>query len=149
MISWWVGTQFSSMIYDSNVGHRRWRFQRQPWTWVYADDFWFGRDLVFVNDFWLWCSLWAMKISASAVELGSGDDFWSSRTLFSSMISDSDGGHGRWRFQRQPWNWVPLMISCLEGTQFSSMISDSNVGHGCWRFQRQCGSRFRWWFLVI
>ena len=49
---------------------------------------------------------------------------------FSSMISNSDVGHGRGRFQHQRWNSVPVMISGSAGTQFSSMISDSNVGHG-------------------
>ena len=34
MISGFGGTQFSSMISDSNVVYWRWGFLRQPWNWV-------------------------------------------------------------------------------------------------------------------
>ena len=39
--------------------------------------------------------------------------------------------------QRQPWNWVPVMISGSGGTQFLLMISDSHIVSGGRRFQRQ------------
>ena len=79
----------------------------------------------------------------------------SAGTQFSSMISDSAIVYVRWRFQRQPLNWVPVMISGSVATQFlsvisdsvavyvsaatefSSMISDSAVVYVRWRFQRQ------------
>ena len=51
-------------------------------------------------------------------------------TQFSSMISDFDVHYGRKRFQLQPWNWVPVMISGFGGMPFSSMISDSDVVFG-------------------
>ena len=53
------------------------------------------------------------------------------------MIYDYDEGHGSWRFQCQPWNYIPVMISLSAGTQFSSKISNSDVSHRRWRFQRQ------------
>ena len=51
-------------------------------------------------------------------------------TQFSSMIYESDVVFGRRRSQRQPRNWVPVMISRSGGTQYSSMISDSDVVYG-------------------
>ena len=69
-------------------------------------------------------------MSASAVELGSRDDFWVSRDAVSSMIFYSDVVFGRCRFQCQPWNSVLVMISGSGGTQCSSMIFYSNVVYG-------------------
>ena len=58
------------------------------------------------------------------------------RTQFSSMIYESDVVFGRSRSQRQPWNWVPVMIFGSGGTQILLMISDS---HSLWgpKIQRQ------------
>jgi len=42
----------------------------------FEDDFWDNRDLVFVNGLSVSSSLFAQKMSASAVELGFFDDFW-------------------------------------------------------------------------
>jgi hypothetical protein len=41
-----------------------------------------GCNLVFVNDFWVSTSLGALKISASAVELGSDDDCYIGNETF-------------------------------------------------------------------
>ena len=40
------------------------------------DDFWDSRDSVFINGLSFRSSLFAQKMSASAVELGFLDDFW-------------------------------------------------------------------------
>jgi len=40
-----------------------------------GDDFSVCNDTVFVKDFWFCSSLYTVKISVSAVELVSGDDF--------------------------------------------------------------------------
>jgi hypothetical protein len=37
---------------------------------------WVCSESVFVNDFWFCSSLCAMKISASSIELCSGEDLW-------------------------------------------------------------------------
>jgi hypothetical protein len=42
----------------------------------FKDDFWTGSNSVFINDFIVRSSLGELKISASAVELGSDDDFY-------------------------------------------------------------------------
>ena len=52
-------------------------------------------------------------------------------TQFSSMIYESDVVFGRGRFQRHPWNSVPVMIYGSGGTQFSSMIYESDIVYGC------------------
>jgi hypothetical protein len=51
----------------------------------------------------------------------------STATEFLSMISDYAVLYVRWRFQRHPWNRVPVMISRSAPTQFSSLISDYAV----------------------
>jgi hypothetical protein len=43
------------------------------------------------------------------------------------MISDSAVVFVRSSFQRQPQNWIPVMISGSAATEFLSMISDSAV----------------------
>ena len=40
-----------------------------------GDDFWVSRDAVFVNDLLFWRSPRVLKISASAVDVGSDDYF--------------------------------------------------------------------------
>ena len=62
---------------------------------------------------------------------GSRDDFWVSRDAVSSMIFYSNVVFGRGRFQRHPWNSVPVMIYGSGGTQFSSMIYESDIVYGC------------------
>jgi hypothetical protein len=42
----------------------------------YVDDIWDSRDEVFINCLSFRCSLFAQKMSESAVELGFLDDFW-------------------------------------------------------------------------
>ena len=64
-------------------------------------------------------------------------------TQFSSMIYEFDVVFGRRRYQRQPRNWFPVMISGFGGTQFSSMISDSDVVYGRRRFSVNRGIAFR------
>jgi hypothetical protein len=59
-------------------------------------------ESVFVNDFLFCSSLSGLKISASAVELCSGEDLWVSANQFSSMISDSAVVYVAWRFQLLP-----------------------------------------------
>ena len=130
------GTRFSSIIYDSQVVYGRWRFSFSRGT---GFRWWFmvWRDLVFVNDLWFSCSPWALKISRSAVELGSGDDFWVLRDAV--FVNHFWFWRSLWAqmIQRQPWNWVPVMISRSGGTPFSSMIYESDVVFGRWRSQRQ------------
>ena len=54
-----------------------------------GDDFFVRNAFVFINDFLFCCTLCVLKISASAVELGSGDDFWVGSDVVFSMIYDS------------------------------------------------------------
>jgi len=42
----------------------------------FEDDFWDGRDSVFINSLFVRNILFAQKMSASDVELGFLDDFW-------------------------------------------------------------------------
>jgi len=46
----------------------------------FDDDFWDGRDSVFINGLSVRSILFAQKMSASDVELGFLDDFWGTRT---------------------------------------------------------------------
>jgi hypothetical protein len=75
-----------------------------------VDDFWVGSDSVFINDFWVHCKPYALTILASAVKLCCVDSF---RQRFLSLVN-----YMRWRFQRQLWNCVALMISKSAATQF-------------------------------
>ena len=47
----------------------------------FEDDFWDGRDSVFINGLSVMIILFAQKMSASDVQLGFLDDFWVQRTL--------------------------------------------------------------------
>jgi hypothetical protein len=47
----------------------------------FEDDFWESRDEVFINCLSVRCSLFAQKMSASAVELGFLDEFLGPRVL--------------------------------------------------------------------
>jgi len=42
----------------------------------FEDDFWDGRDSVFINSLFVMSILFAQKMSASDVQLGFLDDFW-------------------------------------------------------------------------
>ena len=42
----------------------------------FEDDFWDGRDSVFINGLFVMSILCAQKISASDIQLGFLDDFW-------------------------------------------------------------------------
>jgi hypothetical protein len=53
----------------------------------FEDDFWDGRDSVFINSLSVRSILFAQKMSASDVELGFLDDFWIPGTSFSSKVS--------------------------------------------------------------
>ena len=112
---------------DLSVSHRtgfRWWFQ--------------GRQrLSFINDFLVISSLCLLKISASVVELGCVDDFWVVSDSDSSMISKSAIVYVRWRVQRQPYNWVLMMISASAVIQFLSMISVSALVYVRSRFHLQ------------
>jgi hypothetical protein len=55
----------------------------------FEDDFWDGRDSVFINGLSVMGILFAQKMSASAVELGFLDDFWVPGTSFSSTVSEA------------------------------------------------------------
>ena len=55
----------------------------------FEDDFWDGRDSVFINGLSVMSILFAQKMSPSDVELGFLDDFWVPGTLFSSMVSEA------------------------------------------------------------
>jgi len=55
----------------------------------FEDDFWDGRDSVFINGLSVRSILFAQKMLASAVELAFLDDFWVPGTLFSSMVSEA------------------------------------------------------------
>ena len=52
------------------------------------DDFWDGRDSVFINGLSVRSILFAQKMSASDVEMGFLDDFWVPGTSFSSTVSE-------------------------------------------------------------
>jgi hypothetical protein len=54
----------------------------------FEDDFWDGRDSVFINGLSVRSILFAQKMSASNVELGFLDDLWVPGTLFSSTVSE-------------------------------------------------------------
>jgi hypothetical protein len=54
----------------------------------FEDDFWDGRDSVFINGLSVMGILFVQKMSASAVELGFLDDFWVAGTSFSSTVSE-------------------------------------------------------------
>ena len=68
-----------------------------------------------------------MKISGSAEEFGSGDDFWVYNDAVFVNDFDSAVVFVRSSFQRQPQNWIPVMISGSTATEFLSMISDYAV----------------------
>jgi len=53
----------------------------------FEDDFWDGRDSVFINGLSVRSILFAQKMSASHVELGFLDDLWVPGTSFSSTVS--------------------------------------------------------------
>ena len=77
---------------------------------VSGDDFSVYKDSVFVNDLWFWHHPRALKISASPWIWDPG------------MICNSDVVHKRWRFQRELWKLVPVMVSRSTGSRFSLMI---------------------------
>jgi hypothetical protein len=54
----------------------------------FEDDFWDGRDSIFINSLSVRSILFAQKMSASDVELGLLDDFWVPGTSFSSTVSE-------------------------------------------------------------
>ena len=54
----------------------------------FEDDFWDGRDSVFINGLSVRSILFAQKMSASEVELCFLDDFCVPGTSFSSTVSD-------------------------------------------------------------
>jgi len=54
----------------------------------FEDDFWDGRDSIFINGLSVMSILFAQKISASDVQLGFLDDFWVPGTSFSSTVSE-------------------------------------------------------------
>jgi hypothetical protein len=55
----------------------------------FEDDFWDGRDSVFINGLSVRSILFAQKMSASDVELGFLDDFWVLGISFSSTVSEA------------------------------------------------------------
>jgi hypothetical protein len=55
----------------------------------FEDDYWAGRDSVFINGLSVRSILFAQKMSASDVELGFLDDFWVAGTSFSSTVSEA------------------------------------------------------------
>ena len=55
----------------------------------FEDDFWDGRDSVFINGLSVRSILFAQKMSASDVELGFLDDFWVLGTSSSSTVSEA------------------------------------------------------------
>jgi hypothetical protein len=77
-----------------------------------------------------------------------GEDL-SAATEFSSMNFDSARFYVRWRFRRQPWNSVLVMISGSRATQFSSLISDYIESICAEDFSVTRGTGFRWWFLGL
>ena len=54
----------------------------------FEDDFWDGRDSVFINGLSVRSILFAQKMSASDVEQGFLDDLWVPGTSFSSTVSE-------------------------------------------------------------
>jgi hypothetical protein len=54
----------------------------------FEDDFWDGRDSVFINGLSVRSIFFAQKMSASDVEPGFLDDFWVQGTSFSSTVSE-------------------------------------------------------------
>ena len=54
----------------------------------FEDDFWDGKDSVFINCLSVRSILFAQKMSASDVELGFLDDLWVPGTSFSSTVSE-------------------------------------------------------------
>jgi hypothetical protein len=58
----------------------------------FEDDFWDGRDSVFINGLSVRSILFAQKMSASDVELDFLDDFCVPRTSFSSTVSEAAVG---------------------------------------------------------
>jgi hypothetical protein len=54
----------------------------------FEDDFWDGRDSVFINGLSVMSILFAQKMSASELELGFLDDFLVAGTSFSSTVSE-------------------------------------------------------------
>jgi hypothetical protein len=54
----------------------------------FEDDFWDGRDSVFMNGLSIRSILFAQQMSASDVKLGFLDDFWVPGTEFSSTVSE-------------------------------------------------------------
>jgi hypothetical protein len=55
----------------------------------FEDDFWDGRDSVFINGLSVRSILFAQKMSVSDVELGFLDDFWFPGISFSSTVSEA------------------------------------------------------------
>jgi hypothetical protein len=54
----------------------------------FEDDFWDGRDSVFINGLSVRSILFAQKMSESDVEQGFLDDLWVPGTSFSSTVSE-------------------------------------------------------------
>ena len=55
----------------------------------FEDDFWNGRDSIFINGLSVMSILFAQNMSASDVELCFLDDFWVLGTSFSSTVSEA------------------------------------------------------------
>jgi ethanolamine utilization microcompartment shell protein EutS len=55
----------------------------------FEDDFWDGRDSVFINSLSVMSILSVQKMSASDVELGFLDDFWVPGISFSLTVSEA------------------------------------------------------------
>jgi len=55
----------------------------------FEDDFWDGRESVFINGLSVMSILFAQKMSASDVELGFLEDFWVPGTSFLSTVSEA------------------------------------------------------------
>jgi hypothetical protein len=55
----------------------------------FEDDFWDGRDSVFINGLSVRSIFFAQKMLASDVELGFLDDFWVPGTSFSSTVFEA------------------------------------------------------------
>jgi hypothetical protein len=124
--------------------------RRTRFRWCFLD---------FVKDFWFRSSLCSLKISASPVELGSGNDFcicndavfdnnfWFCSSLSALKISASTVELG----SGDDFGFAATLIS--------SKISDSAVVYALWDFSVTRGwfmcaedfcvsrrNRFRWWF---
>jgi hypothetical protein len=83
MIFGTTGTQFSSRVCLSVVVYLRKRCQCQSLNWASWMIFWVNWDSVFNNGLYVRSSLFAQKMSASAVQLGFFDDFLGHRVLVS------------------------------------------------------------------